>query len=313
MNEVICPITFINKAPTASSDINNIFMNPYKDTISRAYIHGVYIDEVKDNCHIPENTIEVKGSTNSVQSGYNRSVKESVEQYLIMNITDLTINTIYRFVDSLIEKSNVGEMLDKEHALNIGGVLFAPQIDANYIRDKISDPVYYYIHLSDTNSEFTRTLALVSNDQLMSMVYSRVVSEVFDKLIVDHVMYAFNTKEAGKELYDWLYSICYPDSEEVEYMDIANSYSFCTGSLRELFEPLLYDYRCALTYIGTNATLMLGMPNREAFNPDNLMDPNYSTSREVLMADPTIGDIIKDSDVVKSVTNRMQIASDFED
>ena len=116
----------------------------------------------------------------------------------------------------------------------------------------------------------TAQMIYVLTDMKMSALYSILISNIFDKFIVDHVNVAL-THQSLDQLYIFLHYKCF-DKDPKELPNAQTEYSFCLGMMREIMDQCLINFRAALVCVSKNYSLMVDQLNKSAKENNLLLD-----------------------------------------
>lgn len=262
----ICPVVFVGDEVKACSDINALFINPFETKLETDKAREKAVISIYERSKNRNETMmwDVTRIAINRKSHYDAGVA-----FLVTNISDLVMNTLIAFIqDSItptkmsIEDKETGEA--SSNAMFVGGFFTDDYFNIN-VTDEVTNAVIASqidaCFCTDNIKEFDKIY--VTMDMCMSIVYSFLVTKVFDPFIVTHVMNALTRNTGLDRLYDLLYYKCY--GEEVKSLPGAQiEYAFCTSVMREIMENNLIAFRTGLIMIARTAALMC--VNKESLN-----------------------------------------------
>ena len=206
----------------------------------------------------------------------------SIKSYAILNIRDLTINTLLKFMQDVFcsakniccnDKNNSKDSLTNSAFIS---PLLNNGIDIEYITKNIIDAISLsnILHFSNNISDNIQVIFTII-DMNMSSLYSYMVSSVFDPFIIDHINNAIKSN-ALDQLFDLLYYKCY--NEEIDkYPDIQFEYSFCSSIMREIMENNMNWFRVGLVEISKNIALMFAESKKSAKSNNLIRKENHNS------------------------------------
>ena len=138
------------------------------------------------------------------------------------------------------------------------------------IEEEVKNAISYSNLLQIFDDRLTVQMIYVLTDMKMSSLYSMLVSNVFDRFIVDHVNVAL-THQSLDQLYTFLYYKCFNEDPK-ELPNAQTEYSFCLGMMREIMDQCLINFRAALVCVSKNYSLMVDQLNKSAKENNLLID-----------------------------------------
>ena len=261
----ICPIVFLGDEVKACGDINSLFVNPFETKLET--------DKARSNAVISiyERSKNEKDIAmwDALRIAINRkSHYDAGVAFLVTNISDLVMNTLIAFIQDSIAPKKMS-IDDKETGEVSSNAIFVGSFFSDdYFNIAVRDEVTNAVIASQIDACFCSGIKefdkiYVTMDMCMSIVYSFLVTKVFDPFIVTHVMNALTRNDGLDRLYDLLYYKCY--GEDVKSFPSAQvEYAFCTSVLREIMENNLITFRTGLIMIARTAAMMC--VNKESNN-----------------------------------------------
>lgn len=260
MEDYICPISFINEKQSKSTELNELFIAGYRDKICTDVGHSLALDDIKSTIDFENLDSEDNNYAwlQEIRNDEYKAFSDSVISYMICNITDLTINTLILFMQSV-------NMPDEMCDTNINQIVN----DLN-VRDIIENVVLSLFKPIRTDSP---DQIFLSMDIRMSSLYSIIVSKIFDAYI--ELLIADIVGHAGINiLFETLYLVVYGSENEIPKTEsYSNKYVFCSTVLREAMDKHTLQYRLGLIEIARNVTLMCA--NSPLYGM-NALNPKYT-------------------------------------
>ena len=261
----ICPVVFVGGEVKACNDINALFTNPFETKLETDKAREKAIISIYERSKNKNETMLWDATRIAINK---KSHYDAGMAFLVTNISDLVMNTLIAFIqDSItpakmsIEDKETGEA--SSNAMFVGGFFTDDYFNINVMDEVTNAVIASQIDacFCINSKEFDKIY--VTMDMCMSIVYSFLVTKVFDPFIVTHVMNALTRSTGLDRLYDLLYYKCY--EEEVKSLPGAQiEYAFCTSVLREIMENNLITFRTGLIMIARTAALMC--VNKESSN-----------------------------------------------
>lgn len=263
MNDLICPISFINEKQAKSTDLNDLFIAGFRDKVCNDYSHSLLLDEIKNSFDFSNLTPDQSSWLNEIRNYEYDAFSDAITSYLICNITDLTINTLILFMQKLSMPNNLIDV-------NLDQI-----VNEIKVRDVVASTVLGVFGRSFVREDsFEQTF--MSIDTKMGSVYSILITKVFDAYVEAFV--SATAKCSGlKELFETLYAVVYKSTDYPKNQSYSNMYVFCSTILREAMDNETLNYRCGLKNIAETATMMIKGSPKYAMNS---MNPNYLTTTE---------------------------------
>lgn len=274
----ICPVSFIDNKIVTDKDINGLFINPYNYKINFDQLHGTMINEIQRN-YEDKNSRSFRDWRYDIQYTTERVNSLALKTYMITNISDLVRNTLIKFMEEVFFDKETLKVAEAEgfkapntQAECIGsmfGGCFESEIN---IEEEVKNALLCSNLLQMFNNDrfITAQMIYVLTDMKMSALYSILISNIFDKFIVDHVNVAL-THQSLDQLYTFLYYKCFnEDPKELPNAQI--EYSFCVGMMREIMDQCLINFRAALVCVSKNYSLMVDQLNKSAKENNLLLD-----------------------------------------
>jgi hypothetical protein len=178
-----------------------------------------------------------------------------------MNISDLVNQIFTKFIDKFISLNTPETDAVQSDSLNKSkyGIASCTYIGVSElgvydIIHDIVDETVAVLNIHYLYNDTTIQQDYVLYDSAMDSIYSKCVSNIFDKFIVNFVNENIKSNIIY-DLYDMLYYSCY--NEPVENKpDLQTMYTFCTNILREIMNSELPEFRKALAMLAKNAALI---------------------------------------------------------
>lgn len=275
----ICPVTFIDNNIVTDKDINGLFMNPYNCKIHADQHYGAMVNDIQRKQEDPNSRL-FKDWRYNVELFSERTNSSVLKTYMITNISDLVRNTLIKFMeDVFIDKETLkkaeaeGFKAPSTHAECIGS-MFGGCFESNInIDDEVKNALSYCNLLQMFDDRLTVQMIYVLIDMKMSSLYSMLVSNVFDRFIVDHVNVAL-THQSLDQLYTFLYYKCFSEDPK-ELPNAQYEYSFCLTMMREIMDQCLMNFRAALVCVSKNISLMIDQLNKSAKESNLIVDKKH--------------------------------------
>lgn len=275
----ICPVSFIDNNIVTDKDINGLFMNPYNYKIHSDQYCGAMVSEIQRKQE-DTNSRSFKNWRYNVEQFSARANSSVVKTYMITNISDLVRNTLITFMEevffnkeTLKEAEAEGFKAPNTQAECIGS-MFGGCFESNInIEEEVKNALSYSNLLQMFDDRITVQMTYVLTDMKMSSLYSMLVSNVFDRFIVDHVNVALSHQSLD-QLYTFLYYKCFNEDPK-ELPNAQYEYSFCLGMMREIMEQCLVNFRAALVCVSKNISLMIDQLNKSAKESNLLVDKKH--------------------------------------
>ena len=265
----ICPVSFIDNKIVTDKDINGLFMNPYNYKINFDQCCGAMISDIQRN-YEDKNSRAFRDWRYDINYTTERVNSMALKTYMVTNISDLVRNTLIKFMEEVF--------FDKETLKAAEAEGFkAPSTQAEFIGSMFGGCFESKINIEDevknallcsnllqmfNNDRFTVQMIYVLTDMKMTALYSILISNIFDKFIVDHVNVAL-THQSLDQLYTFLYYKCFNEDPK-ELPNAQTEYSFCLGMMREIMDQCLINFRAALVCVSKNFSLMVDQLNKSA-------------------------------------------------
>lgn len=275
----ICPVSFIDNNIVTDKDINGLFMNPYNYKIHSDQYCGAMVSEIQRKQE-DINSRSFKNWRYNVEQFSERANSSVVKTYMITNISDLVRNTLITFMEEVFFDKETLKAAEAEgfkapntQAECIGsmfGGCFESKIN---IEEEVKNALSYSNLLQMFDDKLTVQMIYVLTDMKMSSLYSMLVSNVFDRFIVDHVNVAL-THQSLDQLYTFLYYKCFNEDPK-ELPNAQLEYSFCLGMMREIMDQCLINFRAALVCVSKNISLMIDQLNKSAKENNLLVDKKH--------------------------------------
>ena len=253
--------SFIGEELKSSENMNELFIAGYRDKVCTDYTHSLAVDELKQDINYNNPSDLHIDWMDDIIMADNKSLGDSVMQYLTDNITDLTINTLILFMQQLgmpirLIDHYVANMLKQD----------------NNIRNQIIDIISsMHFPVSRNYPDFALFQVL---DTSMSSVHAKVVSFIFENFI-DTIAASALSETGIEQFYEMIYKMVYDD--EVIETSYSNMYNLCMGTMREILDHNTMNYRLGLMQIASNAVSMIcGSPR---FGQE-VINPKYITSNK---------------------------------
>ena len=276
----ICPVSFIDNNIVTDKDINGLFMNPYNYKIHSDQYFGTMVSEIQRKQE-DTNSRSFKNWRYNVEQFSERANSSVVKTYMITNISDLVRNTLITFMEEVFFNKETLKAAEAEgfkapntQAECIGsmfGGCFESKIN---IEEEVKSALSYsnLLRMFD-DDRLTVQMIYVLTDMKMSALYSILVSNVFDRFIVDHVNVAL-THQSLDQLYTFLHYKCFNEDPK-ELPNAQLEYSFCLGMMREIMDQCLINFRAALVCVSKNISLMIDQLNKSAKENNLLVDKKH--------------------------------------
>ena len=276
----ICPVSFIDNNIVTDKDINGLFMNPYNYKIHSDQYFGTMVSEIQRKQE-DTNSRSFKNWRYNVEQFSERANSSVVKTYMITNISDLVRNTLITFMEEVFFNKETLKAAEAEgfkapntQAECIGsmfGGCFESKIN---IEEEVKSALSYsnLLRMFD-DDRLTVQMIYVLTDMKMSALYSILVSNVFDRFIVDHVNVAL-THQSLDQLYTFLHYKCFNEDPK-ELPNAQLEYSFCLGMMREIMDQCLINFRAALVCVSKNISLMIDQLNKSAKESNLLVDKKH--------------------------------------
>lgn len=277
----ICPVSFIDNKIVTDKDINGLFMNPYNYKINFDQLHGTMINEIQRN-YKDKDSRSFRDWRYDIQYTTERVNSLALKTYMITNISDLVRNTLIKFMEEVFFDKETLKAAEAEgfkapntQAECIGsmfGGCFESKINIEEeVRNALS--CSNLSQMFNNDDRLTVQMIYVLTDMKMSALYSMLVSNVFDRFIVDHVNVAL-THQSLDQLYTFLYYKCFNEDPK-ELPNAQLEYSFCLGMMREIMDQCLINFRAALVCVSKNISLMIDQLNKSAKESNLLVDKKH--------------------------------------
>ena len=275
----ICPVSFIDNNIVTDKDINGLFMNPYNYKIHSDQYCGAMVSEIQRKQE-DTNSRSFKNWRYNVEQFSERANSSVVKTYMITNISDLVRNTLIKFMEEVFFDKETFKAAEAEgfkapntHAECIGS-MFGGCFESNInIEEEVANALSYSNLLQIFDDKLTVQMIYVVTDMKMSSLYSMLVSNVFDRFIVDHVNVAL-THQSLDQLYTFLHYKCFNEDPK-ELPNAQTEYSFCLGMMREIMDQCLINFRAALVCVSKNISLMIDQLNKSAKESNLLVDKKH--------------------------------------
>ena len=276
----ICPVSFIDNNIVTDKDINGLFTNPYNYKIHSDHHYGAMVSEIQRKQE-DTNSRSFKNWRYNVEQFSERANSSVVKTYMITNISDLVRNTLITFMEEVFFNKETLKAAEAEgfkapntQAECIGsmfGGCFESKIN---IEEEVKSALSYsnLLRMFD-DDRLTVQMIYVLTDMKMSALYSILVSNVFDRFIVDHVNVAL-THQSLDQLYTFLHYKCFNEDPK-ELPNAQLEYSFCLGMMREIMDQCLINFRAALVCVSKNISLMIDQLNKSAKESNLLVDKKH--------------------------------------
>lgn len=275
----ICPVSFIDNNIVTDKDINGLFMNPYNYKIHSDQYCGAMVSEIQRKQE-DTNSRSFKNWRYDVGQFSKRANSSVVKTYMITNISDLVRNTLIKFMEEVFFDKETSKMAEAEgfKAPNTQaeciGSMFGGCFESNInIEEEVKNAISYSNLFQIFDDGLTAQMIYVLTDMKMSALYSILVSNVFDKFIVDHVNVAL-THQSLDQLYTFLHYKCF-NKDPKELPNAQLEYSFCLGMMREIMDQCLINFRAALVCVSKNISLMIDQLNKSAKESNLLVDKKH--------------------------------------
>ena len=276
----ICPVSFIDKKIVTDKDINGLFMNPYNYKIHSDQYWGAMVSEIQRKQE-DTNSRSFKNWRYNVEQFSERANSSVVKTYMITNISDLVRNTLIKFMEEVFFDKETLKAAEAEgfKAPNTQseciGSMFGGCFESKInIEEEVKSALSYsnLLRMFD-DDRLTVQMIYVLTDMKMSALYSMLVSNVFDRFIVDHVNVAL-TQQSLDQLYTFLHYKCFNEDPK-ELPNAQLEYSFCLGMMREIMDQCLINFRAALVCVSKNISLMIDQLNKSAKESNLLVDKKH--------------------------------------
>lgn len=279
----ICPVSFIDNNIVTDKDINGLFMNPYNYKIHSDQYCGAMVSEIQRKQE-DTNSRSFKNWRYDVEQFSKRANSSVVKTYMITNISDLVRNTLIKFMEEVFVDKETFKMAEAEGApitqAEFIGSMFGGCFESNInIEEEVKNAISYSDLFQIFDDRLTAQMIYVLTDMKMSALYSILVSNVFDKFIVDHVNVAL-THQSLDQLYTFLYYKCF-NKDPKELPNAQLEYSFCLGMMREIMDQCLINFRAALVCVSKNISLMIDQLNKSAKESNLLVKHRYDDEYDV--------------------------------
>ena len=280
----ICPVSFIDNNIVTDKDINGLFTNPYNYKINSDHHYGAMVSEIQRKQE-DTNSRSFKNWRYNVEQFSERANSSVVKTYMITNISDLVRNTLITFMEEVFFDKETLKAAEAEgfkapntQAECIGsmfGGCFESRIN---IEEEVKNAISYsnLLQIQMFDDMLTVQMIYVLTDMKMSALYSMLVSNVFDRFIVDHVNVAL-THQSLDQLYTFLHYKCFNEDPK-ELPNAQLEYSFCLGMMREIMDQCLINFRAALVCVSKNISLMIDQLNKSAKENNLLTDKKNRNS-----------------------------------
>ena len=275
----ICPVSFIDNNIVTDKDINGLFMNPYNYKIHSDQYCGAMVSEIQRKQE-DTNSRSFKYWRYDVEKFSKRANSSVVKTYMITNISDLVRNTLIKFMEEVFFDKETFKMAEAEgfKAPNTQaeciGSMFGGCFESNInIEEEVKNAISYSNLFQIFDDGLTAQMIYVLTDMKMSTLYSILVSNIFDKFIVDHVNVAL-THQSLDQLYIFLHYKCF-NKDPKELPNAQLEYSFCLGMMREIMDQCLINFRAALVCVSKNISLMIDQLNKSAKENNLLIDKKH--------------------------------------
>ena len=275
----ICPVSFIDNNIVTDKDINGLFMNPYNYKIHSDQYCGAMVSEIQRKQE-DTNSRSFKNWRYNVEQFSERANSSVVKTYMITNISDLVRNTLIKFMEEVFLDKETFKMAEAEgfKAPNTQaeciGSMFGGCFESNInIEEEVKNAISYSNLFQIFDDRLTAQMIYVLTDMKMSTLYSILVSNVFDRFIVDHVNVAL-THQSLDQLYTFLHYKCFNEDPK-ELTNAQFEYSFCLGMMREIMDQCLINFRTALVCVSKNISVMIDQLNKSAKESNLIIDKNH--------------------------------------
>lgn len=259
-NQVLCPFSFIGEKVEENEDMNEMFIAGYRDKVCSDYTHSIFIDEIKETINYQNPTDLQISWMQDVKYFDNVSLSNCIMQYMVDQITDLTVNTLILFMQSA---GMPVETID---------TFVSDLLGEDRIRDQIVEIV------ANTELPISREYPEFAQFQLLniafSSIYAKIVSTIFENFI-DKIM-SLITKNGIKDFYVLVFNMVY-GTDPVEETSYSNMYNLCIATLREILDQHTMMYRQSLMLVANNIIKMLSGAPRFG---QEISNPNYQTDPE---------------------------------
>lgn len=259
-NQVLCPFSFIGEKVEENEDMNEMFISGYRDKVCSDYTHSLFIDEIKETINYQNPTDLQISWMQDVKYFDNVSLSNCIMQYMVDQITDLTVNTLILFMQSA---GMPVETID---------TFVSDLLGEDRIRDQIVEIV------ANTELPISREYPEFAQFQLLniafSSIYAKIISTIFENFI-DKIM-SLITKNGIKDFYALVFNMVY-GTDPVEETSYSNMYNLCIATLREILDQQTMMYRQSLMFVANNIVKMLSGAPRFG---QEISNPNYQTNPE---------------------------------
>ena len=259
-NQVLCPFSFIGEKVEENEDMNEMFIAGYRDKVCSDYTHSLFIDDIKETINYQNPTDLQISWMQDVKYFDNVSLLNCIMQYMVDQITDLTVNTLILFMQSA---GMPVETID---------TFVSDLLGEDRIRDQIVEIV------ANTELPISREYPEFAQFQLLniafSSIYAKIVSTIFENFI-DKIM-SLITKNGIKDFYALVFNMVY-GTDPVEETSYSNMYNLCIATLREILDQQTMMYRQSLMLVANNIVKMLSGAPRFG---QEISNPNYQTDPE---------------------------------
>lgn len=260
MNDLICPISFVNGEQAKTKDLNELFIAGYRDKVCNDFGHSIMLDEIKGSFDYKDLTPDQSAWLTDVNRYEYAAFNDSILSYIINNVVDLTVNTLILFMqelsmpDSLMDV-NVDQIFSELDIRRIINNAVAELFNDGFVRGESPEQTFLLI------------------DMRMNSLYSVIVTRVFNAYI--DLFMSITLKCSGiDELFGTLFLIVYNSAEYPADQSYSNKYVFCTTILREALDRQTMNFRLGLKRIAEVATAMINQAPKYA---QQIFEPNYVT------------------------------------